>query len=173
MTQFKNIEMMNDLLAKSNEIRENQEKETQLTKKELLAQAQKKIEDYFNSVLETLEIDYVNVKINEKMDILLRIKDNNLPKGTEDLRNVLLSGYHFSSDYHALTGKHINKKWGSSYISKLSEPQILFLSRNFNEIKKKVEKGIADCIHKQIEENASKVKNEYNKLDTLKEFLSV
>jgi hypothetical protein len=183
METLKNIEMMNGLLKKSEEIRKNQTKETQLTKEEMLLRAKNKIQKYFEGVIRVLPFKSHNVTIDGLDVLILLRKGNEEPKDKFDaLSNknldlaiiVVNHSKTYSSEYHVVHDKYVGYKWGSSgRLKELSEKSILTIAKNFDEVKRKIEDSISREIEKHIKVNADNVKKEANNLDVLSSFLEV
>jgi len=178
---MKNIEMMEELLKKSAELRKNHAKETAKDKKHMLLKAKKKIQDYFQDILKSCPLNNVFVRVNEEIEVMIK-KDVSV-KNEESHPNVFskadvifieLNPNHYTSgDRFALQDDFAKHRIDSHfYLYPLSEKAILTIIDHFDLIKQKTEETVMADIEKKIFENANSLKDESKKLEKLNEFLA-
>jgi hypothetical protein len=179
---LKNIEMMNELLRKSQEIRNNQVSTVKESKEEMLRKATVKIREYFEDVIKVLPFKTVNVTLDyEEIMFLIRndnkFKPNEYEKG-KDLCYSFIGAIFitdkgsYGSTYYSIDKRYEGGRWGSSRLHALDEKAIMKLVNNFDKIKNAIENEITKLIDEEIKKNAKVVNNEADKISSLEGFLN-
>lgn len=193
---LKNIEMMNDLMAQSNEIVRNHVKETKNEKQELLEKSMNKLHEFFQDVLHSLPFHMINVTLNrgKSNEICFLIRKNSNSKNTYlDLLNhnysiissdikkftekedfvvfYIKNGY--STNYFSLDKDCVGKYWGTlnNKIHKPIEQQIVLLVKNLNTIKEEIQNAILSKQQEEMKKNNNFIQTDTENLGALQAFI--
>lgn len=179
---LKSIEMMNDLLVKSEELKKQYKEENKLTKEEMLRKAKKKITDYFNEVLHSMPYEIERIEVSPKLEIILK-KESSIKTTTDSWSskeiNATCTIINYNPNEFSGGGDHcvLQSEYEGLFIyhNKLYKPDektILAVVKNFDKVKEAAENKIMDRIQKDMDKNAKVLKKENNKIESLKEFLA-
>ncbi|MGX5609064.1 hypothetical protein ACWKTZ_22075 [Bacillus cereus] len=193
---LKNIEMMKDLMAQSNEIVSNHVKETKNEKQELLEKSMNKLHEFFQDVLHSLPFHMINVTLNrgKSNEICFLIRKNSNSKNTYlDLLNhnysiissdikkftekedfvvfYIKNGY--STNYFSLDKDCVGKYWGTlnNKIHKPIEQQIVLLVKNLNTIKEEIQNAILSKQQEELKRNDNFIQTDTENLGALQAFI--
>lgn len=167
------LETMKTLIKQSNELVQQQKKDLAVEKEELIKKAFDKVNNYLESVLESMPFKSINVKLKEDYDLLLRKNDSFTifeKNGERIVRFFVFSktgwGYTTSSDEYANGTIH-----SRSHVSKISERELLMWVNNFDSFKDKIESQILRESQKYMDSRMKEMQAEQDALESLKEFV--
>lgn len=178
--KLNNIEMMNKLMEQAKDLRVQQVNANHKTKQEMIAEAKKKIRDYFDEVLRVIPFQSMNIKVGEDFQFFIR-KDESLKAESGSYSKkiafekpeivIVKRGDSYSSNYYTIQDEFANTYWNSSRLSELSTGIVLSLVSNFDLVKSTVEQQIASSIEKKIQKDSEWIQKDVMEMETLENFL--